>query len=169
VPGDLEVALAFVARREGRRAMPAARWAHVLSLDLGWMPPAQARAFVEQGVSAALLRAEGESLVLAVDPATVEVPRGFRPGAQPVPAPPRPAAPAAAAQAPAAAPVDPFLEWVERVAAATGSDRRRVLAQVADAQARMGGMLSAMAAVLWLAARAGLDAREAAAAAAATA
>lgn len=147
--------------------MPAARWAHVLSLDLGWMPPGQARAFVEQGVSAALLRPEGESLVLAVDPSTVEIPRGFKPGAQPTP-PPRPAA--AAGSPPAVPPpVDPFLEWVERLAAHTASDRRRVLLQVAENQARMGGMLSAMAAVLWLAARAGLDVREAAAAQAATA
>lgn len=146
--------------------MPAARWAHVLSLDLGWMPPAQARAFVEQGVSAALLRAEGESLVLAVDPATVEIPRGFKPGAQPIPAPRAAAAPGAAPAVPS--PVDPFLEWVERLAAHTSSDRRRVLLQVAETQARMGGMLSAMAAVLWLAARAGLDVREAAAAAAVT-
>ncbi|MCA1819710.1 MAG: DUF2240 family protein [Halobacteriales archaeon] len=66
---ELEAALAFVARREGRRAMAAARWAHVISFDLGWMAPAQAKAFVARGVEAALLRPDGESLAFALDPA----------------------------------------------------------------------------------------------------
>jgi len=168
VTGDLEAALAFVSRREGLRSMPASRWAHVMSLDLGWMPPGEARVFVSRAVEAALLRDEGEALRLTIDPATVQVPPGFRPGRTDG-APPA-ARPTAASVGPAVAapqpptPIDPFLDWVEKLAKHSGTERRQVLAQVAQVQDRMGGSLSAMAALLWLAAKAGLDVRAAAAA-----
>jgi len=136
--------------------MPAAQWAHVLSLDLGWMPPAAARGFVEAGVRAALLRPDGDDLRLAVDPATVAIPVGFRP--QPITA----AASAPPAQATPVA--DPFLDWVDRLASDQAVERAAVLARVAEVQASMGGSVSALAALLWLAARAGLDVRATAAA-----
>lgn len=178
---EVEMGLAFVARREGRRSMPASRWAMVLSLDLGWMPPAAAHAFVARGIEAALLRPDGDDLRLAVDPATVEIPRGFRPGAQPaavaaqahrvtsagpssVGAPAAAASgggPAVAAASPAPV-VDPFLDWVDRLATHNRIERRQVLEQVNAVQEQMGGHLSAIAALLWLASRAGLDVRAAA-------
>lgn len=154
--------------------MPASRWAHVLSFDLGWMPPAAARAFVSQGVATALLRAEGEELRLTVDPAQVEVPRGFRPGPQSTAAAAmeavrqEPPAPSEAATPAPEVPIDPFLDWLERYSSRKGIPRAKALEEVSAVQERMGGRLTAIAALLWLAARSGLDVREAAAAAATT-
>jgi len=178
-PSDHEVALAFVARRQAKQAMTAARWCHLLSLELGWMNPGQARAFVEGAQRAGLLAPEGDLLRLLVDPQAVEVPRGFRPrvdGAAPtastaastgVPATSKAPAglPPAAAPAPspttplagATAEPDPFLHWVSKVAAHRGTTRDQVLGQVAQVQAGMGGLLTAEAAVLLLARRVGLD------------
>src|SRR5207245_1332417 len=77
--GDVEAALAFVAARQGRRALLPQEWAHVLSLDLGWMAPAQARRLVERAQAAGLLTPDGDLLRLALDPAAVQVPPLFRP------------------------------------------------------------------------------------------
>ncbi|MEA3191235.1 MAG: hypothetical protein QOD77_1817 [Thermoplasmata archaeon] len=144
--GDLETALAFVARRAGARAMPPAAWVHHLSLELAWMAPAQARAFVERAMAAGVLRLAGDDAELAFDPRAVEAPRGFRPNPDTGAAPPE----------------DPFVAWLGRVGAATGKDRAAVLADVAARQQAMGGMLTAWAALLWAAADAGLDVRSAA-------
>jgi hypothetical protein len=169
---DVEVALAFVARRQARAAMPANRWCHLLSLELGWMNPGQARAFVDRAVRAGLLAEDGADLRLVVDPARVEVPRGFRPKPDAEAAPPQAAAGAAAAgdgaaSGPALEPEpDPFLGWVARIAAARGLTREQVLGQVAALQESMGGLLTAEAAVLLLARRNGLDVQAAAKAAA---
>lgn len=176
---DHEVALAFVARRQAQRAMTASRWSHLLSLEMGWMNPGQARAFVEAAVRAGLLAPDGDLLRLVIDPQAVEVPRGFRPKpeAAAAPAPPAspasPASPSPAGQAPGAVPVapapapappepDPFLAWLARLAAHTGKTREQVLGQVAQLQESMGGLLTAEAAVLVLARRAGLVVAEAA-------
>lgn len=168
---DLEVALAFIARRQATKAMSASRWSHLLSLEMGWMNPGQARAFVERAERAGLLAADGDSLRLVIDPAKVEVPRGFRP---------RPDADVGAnARGPAASPggskadasplpneppstmppspADPFLTWVAKVAAARSLTREQVLGQVATTQQQMGGLLTAEAALLLLARRNGLD------------
>jgi hypothetical protein len=147
--GDVEAALAFVARRQGARRLPASQWPLILSLELGWMAPDQANAFIARATEAGLLRAEGESLHLTIDPATVAVPHRFRPDPA---AAPITAAPAAVG----------FLGWVDRVAQALKSDRAAVLAQVAALQGRLGGALSADVAVLWVAREAGLDVRAAA-------
>jgi hypothetical protein len=150
---DVEIALAFVARRQARTAMPANRWCHLLSLELGWMNPGQARAFVDRAVRAGLLAEDGADLRLVVDPAKVEVPRGFRP---------KPDAEAAAPEAQPQAEPDPFLAWVARIAAQRGLTREQVLGQVAALQDSMGGLLTAEAAVLLLARRNGLDVQAAA-------
>lgn len=163
MPSDVEVALAFVARRQARAAMPANRWCHLLSLEMGWMNPGQARAFVDRAVRAGLLAEDGADLRLVVDPAKVEVPRGFRP---------KPDAEAAAPQAgggdagTGASEPDPFLGWVARIAAQRGLTREQVLGQVAALQESMGGLLTAEAAALLLARRNGLDVQAAAQAAA---
>ena len=177
MPSDHEVALAFVARRQATRAMSAARWCHVLSLELGWMNPGQARGFIDGAVRAGLLAADGEALRLVIDPQAVEVPRGFRPkpdaaasaptarAAHAAPAAPTtpaaPWAPPAAAAAPPPEP-DPFLAWVARVAGHRHGTREQVLGQVAALQEAMGGLLTAESAVLLLARRSGLDVAEAA-------
>jgi hypothetical protein len=171
VSSDHEVALAFIARRQASKTMTASRWSHMLSLEMGWMNPGQARAFVERAVQAGLLAADGDRLVLVIDPATVEVPRGFRP--RPEAAAEAPSAggvapgagagtsgPASSGPA-AAAPPDPFLAWLAKLAADRGLTRDQVLAQVAQTQEQMGGLLTAEAAVLLLARRNGLDVADA--------
>jgi hypothetical protein len=143
--------LVFLARRQAARSMSAARWGHLLSLDLGWMNPGQARTFVDRAVKAGLLAVDGENLRLVLDPASVEVPRGFRPRPD-AEAPARPAGPAAQ-------PVEPdrFLAWVARLASQRGMTREQVLGEVALVQEGMGGLLTAEAAVLVLARRLGVD------------
>lgn len=162
---DLERAFAVAARRQATRSMSLQRWAHVLSLELGWMNPGQARSFVDAAVRAGLLAEEDGKLRLVIDPAAVDIPRGFRPpplaasssgptqpvGGDPVPSP--------------GPPPDPFLAWVAKVAAQRGQTRDTVLAEVAAVQAQMGGLLTAEAAVLLLARRQGLDVAQAAASA----
>lgn len=153
VASDAELALAFVARRQGRGSLPASQWAHVLSLELGWSTPSQARAFVARAQESGLLVEEGDALRLAVDWKRVEVPRKFR------------LDPEAPIEVRAPRPDDPFVGWLDAVAKAQSSDRSAVLAAVADKQARFGGALSAEAALLLVAAEAGLEVREEAAAA----
>lgn len=150
--GDVEAALAFVATRQARRALTAQEWVHVLSLDLGWMAPAQARQMVERATAAGLLVAEGDALRLALDPAAVQVPPLFRP---------RPdAAPEPVAAAP---PPDSFVVWLDAYARHAGCDRAEALRRVAERQAAAHGLLTADVALLWVAAEAGLDVRSAAA------
>jgi hypothetical protein len=179
-PSDLEIAFAFIARRQASKAMSASRWSHMLSLEMGWMNPGQARAFVERGVRAGLLAPDGEVLRLVIDPQAVEVPRGFRPkadagagdraaagvGAAQPQAPgtgtPTSTTPASAAGPSAPPPADPFLAWVAKVAAHRGLTREQVLAQVEATQTELGGLLTAEAAVLLLARRNGLDVADAA-------
>lgn len=147
--GDLESALAFVARREGTIRMPLARWALVLSLDLGWMSPTQAKEFVGRAHAAGILQGE-EVAELRLDVNQVPVPPRFRPD---------PTARAESHPAPMAAnAVDhSFLAWVDRYAKAANCDRGQALQRVAALQDRLGGMLTADVAVLWLAREAGLD------------
>lgn len=147
---DATRALAFVARRQGRTAMPAAEWALVLSLDLGWMPPAKATAFVARALAAGLLDEEpGPAPVLRLrpDPALVDVPAGFRPDPDATPAPVRD---------------DPFVAWLGRLAAGRPEGTTEALAEVERRQARLDGLLDALPAILWAAAERGLDVRDAA-------
>jgi hypothetical protein len=150
--GDVESALAFVAARQARRSLRPQEWVHVLSLDLGWMPPAQARQLVERAQIAGLLVADGEALHLQIDPASIAVPPLFRPrpDAQPEPA------------APAPTP-DSFAVWLDAYARHAGCDRAEALRRVAQRQQEVHGLLTADAALLWVASEAGLDVRGAAA------
>ncbi|HUR62789.1 MAG TPA: DUF2240 family protein [Candidatus Thermoplasmatota archaeon] len=150
--GDVEAALAFVARRQASRGLPRSQWVHVMSLDLGWMSPASAHAFLDRAVAAGLLADADEGLLrLTVDPATVPVPSLFRP---------RPDAQPDALPGPA--PPDGFVAWLDSYTRHTGCDRAEALRRVAQRQAELHGLLTADAALLWVAAEAGLDVRPAA-------
>ena len=150
--GEVEVALAFIARREVRVSMTAARWAHVLCFELCWMNPGQARAFVQRAIASGLLTQDGELMRFVLDPASVQVPRGFKPDPSALPSP----------AAPSAAPPEPdlFLGWVARLAAHHDVPREHILGRVAAVQERMGGLLTAETAALWLARDAGMDVAE---------
>lgn len=66
------------ARRTGHHALTAGAWTHTLSLELGWMPPGDARRFVAAAQAAGVLRPSDEQWI--VDKGTaVPIPRGFRP------------------------------------------------------------------------------------------
>ena len=132
--------MAFVAKRAGDRPMPASRWAHVLSLELGWMTPGEAKGFVRRAVDAGVL--EGDDELHHVGGA-VEIPRGWKPD------------PSAAPEA--VADDEGFLAWAKEVAAHTDQELGAVLQMVADVQDEH--LLDALAAVLFVAAEAGLDVR----------
>lgn len=154
---EAQAALAFVARREGHRAMPATRWRHVLSLELGWMTPGLAGRYVEACTAAGLLEIEGDDLRLTFDPKHVEIRRGFRPDPENLPAADgAPHVPGPAEDA------DLFASWLPKVAAARGEDLGVTMEAMEALQARAGGLLHAEAAILVLAAQAGLDVAEAA-------
>jgi hypothetical protein len=149
--GDAEAALAFVATRQARRAMPPQEWVHVLSFGLGWMAPAQARQLVERALAAGLLATDGDDLRLTVDPASVAIPQLFRP---------RPGAQPETIASPA--PPDSFVAWLDAYARHAGCDRAEALRRVAARQEALHGLLTGEAALLWIAAEAGLDVRSAA-------
>lgn len=146
---NTQLGLAFVWKRQGKAPQPAATWAHVISLELGWMSPGEAKRFVVAAIEAGLLiDADG-----GLRPATTgsgDLPRGFQ--LDPAVEPP-------------AKSEDPFMQWVEDIAAASNTDASSVLARMAERQDAHGGLLDAEAALLQLAAEAGLDVRERAAAA----
>ena len=135
--------MAFVAKREGDRPMPASRWVHVLSLELGWMTPGEAKGFVRRAMDAGVLEGDDE---LGHVGGAVEIPRGWKPD------------PSAAPEA--VADDEGFLAWAKEVAAHTGQDLGQVLQAVAEVQEQH--LLDALAAVLYVAADAGLDVRRAA-------
>lgn len=148
--GDVETALAFVARLKGARALQESEWVFTLSLHLGWMAPREARAFVARALAAGVLAPDGNRCRLVPDPGALEAARGFRPD---------PAAQAGATPAPAET---DFLHWVDRLAREVRCDRSEALARIGALQERMGGLLTAQAAVLWLVREAGVDVRPAA-------
>lgn len=143
-------AFAFVAIRQATRTLPAARWAHILSLELGWMTPAQARRYVAAAQDAGLLATDGDELRLTLDPATVTIGRRFRPDPDATPAPP-PTAPV---------PEGGFAGWLQRLAAAKGDDPSLAMEAVTLVQDRFGGHLGAYPALLVASRDAGLDVQE---------
>lgn len=138
-----EMALAFglVAQRQGRDFLPAGTWINVLSLDLGWMAPGLARAYVERALAGGVL-VEREGLVGLPLRRETHPPLGFRPDPHADPGSDR---------------VDPFAQWLALVAQRTQRTREHILADVATLQRRFGGWLTAEAALLLLARENGLD------------
>ncbi|MHB8632425.1 MAG: DUF2240 family protein [Thermoplasmatota archaeon] len=141
------VAFSVAARREGRRRMPAGEWARLLSLGFGWMTPAEGRRYVEKAQAAGILVERDGEWECRV---TAEAPLGFRPdpGGEPAPVAP-----------------DPFAALLQEVATRTGRPRDQVLGQVAALQARVGGWMTAHAALLAVARETGMDVAPRAAAA----
>lgn len=161
---DAQYALAFVAKRQGKGRAEASRWAHVLSLELGWLTPSQAKRFVQNAVDAGVLVADDEEddggrLRFAGDWKNVEVPRRFRLDPESVDDVPAPVA------SPEAASDDPFRDRLQAIATHRGDDPAAALEDVTAWQERLGGDLEAEAAALLVAAEAGMDVRDEAAAA----
>ncbi len=156
-PTDAQHALAFVAKRQGKGSGPASQWAHVLSLELGWLTPSQAKRFVANATEAGVLVEDPDNpqrLRFAGDWKAVEVPRRFRldPGSiEDVPAP---------VASPEAASDDPFRDLLRAIAAHRGGEQAQVLDEVTAWQERMGGDLEAEAAALLVAAEAGMEVQE---------
>lgn len=161
VSPDAQRALAFVAKHQGRDAMAEATWANVMSLELGWFGPADAKRFVAGCKGAGLLVAAGDQLELGFSRDSVTVPRGFRATLESVPdAPMESAAPTPRPNAgkKAGPSGDSFVDLLDRIASALGEDRAKVMARIEAVQAHFGGRLEAEAAAVRVALDAGLDA-----------
>ncbi len=143
---EARIALAVVARRQGWTQAAPSTWANVMSLELGWFSPAEAKRYVQAAHEAGLVTGE-EEWALTFDAREVEVPRGFRPSVEALP-PPKPH--------------DPFIDLIDRIESATGQRRADVLEAIADIQQRFGGHLHAEAAAVRLALEHDLDVQDAA-------
>lgn len=157
-PSDAEHALAFVAKRQGKGSVPESQWAHVLSLELGWLTPSQAKRFVANARDTGVLVDDPDGpdrLRFAGDWRSLEVPRRFRLDPEAIEDVPAPAA--SPTPAPAAASDDPFRGLLDAIAAHRGDERAAVMDDVSTWQDRMGGDLEAEAAALLVAAEAGMD------------
>ncbi len=140
--------------------MPAADWAHVMSLDLGWLAPGAARQFVERCAEAGLLEEVDGALRPSFDRKTVDIPPRFRPGDNLMPE-----AGTATAASTATEPLeskDVFPQLLQQLEAEKGLDRSAILAEVDEVQEHFGGRLTADAAMVRVALGHGLDVREAA-------
>ncbi len=150
---DARRALAFVAKRQATDTLPVATWANVLSLELGWFTPGDARRFIDACIAAGLLRTTDDGAALGFPCREVELPRGFRPGPD--------AFPDAADATPTT--VDPFRDLVDRIATHGNGTRAEVLERIAQVQDRFGGTLHANAAAVRVAIDEGLDVQDTAA------
>lgn len=153
---DAEMALAFVAKRQGADSMSASAWAHTLSLELGWMTPGAAKSFVADCQAGGLLTENGDALRLTFDRKGVDIPRGFRPpqdlSVEPVgtPAPP----------ADDGSEDDLFPRLIARIAEAKAMSKDEVINEAGAVQERFGGRLSAEAAAVRVAMAHGVDVAE---------
>ncbi|HVL87769.1 MAG TPA: DUF2240 family protein [Candidatus Thermoplasmatota archaeon] len=91
--------LAAAFRRKGADALSRVHLKHVLSLDLGWFTPAQAKVLLDDAVREGLLAELGETLRPTFDLASIEVPAGWRP-ADPAASGPPETGPASQVEAP---------------------------------------------------------------------
>jgi len=150
--------------------MPEAAWAHVMSLELGWMAPGAAKAFVADCVASGLLVPEtGEDqLRLGFDATTVTIPRGFRPPtdlaatsststSRSSPSTSSPPSTKSSSPASPAPPVDLFPALVARIAKERSTEKAEVMNEVTKVQERFGGKLSADAAAVRVAMAHGVD------------
>jgi len=77
---SLRRAVAAPFRQRGVDRMSESEFVVALSLDRDWFSPDQAQRLVDVAASQGLLDREDEAVVVAFDPAGVEVPDGFAPG-----------------------------------------------------------------------------------------
>ncbi len=127
--------------------MPQGDWERVLSLELGWMTPGQAKPFVASAVAAGLLVDEGSGIHRFVgEAATVGL--GWRPDPEARAGPDTPNANPESLRAPQ----DEFPVLVQRLGAPD-----QVMAKVAQKQDLFGGRLNAAAALAWVASESGSD------------
>ncbi len=149
---DAERTLAFVAKRQGTEVLSASAWAHVLSLELGWLGPGAAKEFIASCKEHGLLLEDGDQLRLGFDARSVTIPRGFRP-----PEDVRAQAPVAVPAVDPAEVADPFRFLIARIVDESTLDKGAVLGEVAAMQERFGGKLSGEAAAIRVALAHGLN------------
>ncbi len=94
------------------------------SMDLRWFPPKDAQRMLDAALRSGLLTSEAGRLRPTFEPSAIDIPLDFAPTT-------------AAFQMPEA-PRDVFATIVGRIVAATGLERRAVVAEVNQVQARMG-------------------------------
>lgn len=138
----LQQAVAHVYRRAGRERMEAAELRHVVSLDLRWFPPEDARRFVDRCLQQGLLREAEGGLEPTFDPADVQIPSTFQP------------TPSILEGEASGTLVE---EVSKAIAGATGEDADLARKDVSREVARLGGLVTEEVAAILLAEREGLD------------
>lgn len=118
---ELKSALAVVFSRKDVRRMPRKDALMVMSMELRWFSPGMADRVLAAGAGAGLLRVDGDDVVAAFDPASVDVPVDFRPTENII---------ELAGDRPSGGPPGTFMEMVDEIAAATDSPTREVIARV---------------------------------------
>jgi hypothetical protein len=76
------IIIAFLYKRSGKPILTESDIYLSLSMDLGWMPTTEAKAFVRTAIDTDLLTPRDDGLAPTFDIRTIEIPRGFIPSAQ---------------------------------------------------------------------------------------
>ncbi len=76
---DLQVTLAMLFKRKGKNVLTEKEFVFSASIDFRWFSPKDAKRLLQMGMAEGLLREDGEYVRLAFDPASVDVPVGFKP------------------------------------------------------------------------------------------
>lgn len=146
---DVARAVAFVFRRKGAEVLSERDFVHVLSFDLRWLAPPEARRLLALAAERGLVAREGEEIRPAFAHASLDVPIGWR-------------ATPAALDEPAVAPpgAPPQDDLAARLAALANVQPDALRREAEHERERAAGLLTTEAATLLAAARRGADVRE---------
>ncbi len=165
----LREAVAYVFRRKGGDALTPEDLRNLVSFDLRWFTPSEARRFLDEVRTRDLVAPHdgGPGLQPTFDVHAVELPVPFKPGPEILEDPPTSSTPAAGDETPTSSEADDvegtgadrrrFRDIVDALGEAAGWDDERVLRKVDQEMEQRGGLLTREAAALLLAAREGVD------------
>ncbi len=109
---ELLYSVAVPFKRKGKEALKESDFVLALSIDLHWFNPEQAKNILNQAEKAGIIKREGELIRPAFDLNSVEIPTGFKPDS-------------------GAFEKKPIFERViERIIAATGMEKRKVISLI---------------------------------------
>jgi hypothetical protein len=152
---DLRDALAYVYRREGEDPIPAEELQNLVSFDLRWFSPGEARAFVERAQAAGLVDESEGGLVPAFDVEEPDLSVSFEPSLDLDPVEPQVEPDEADAEADEGG--DLVGRVAEALAEATEWSRAEAGRAIADERERLGDLVADEAAALLMARKRGLD------------
>ncbi len=76
---DLKRVVAFVFRRRGTDRIPKDDFHRLLSFDLKWFSPQDARRLLDHAIAQRVLRVEGDDVAPGFDPVSITVPLNWKP------------------------------------------------------------------------------------------